>query len=243
MKEVEQVSPKNKFLQQFKDSYGAEFFPTGWTPEERNRVDELTSSTKTKTMIFSAIPMVCHAESCMFASTCPLLKENLAPLGKSCPIEMMMVINFMADYMEQLNIDDDNLVELSMIRDLVDQEVQYLRKTKMLAKESFIQENIVGIDSDGDPVMRKELHLAVELEDRLLKRRQAIFKQLLATREAKAKVGLAALDQVQSMSNLVMHAKELQDQRDKALKQKLGIVDHDDYIDAYIVEQEEDKGQ
>jgi hypothetical protein len=36
-----------------------------------------------------------------------------------------------------------------MVRDLVDQEVQYLRKTKLLSKEHFIQENIIGIDKDG----------------------------------------------------------------------------------------------
>jgi flagellar L-ring protein precursor FlgH len=39
-------------------------------------------------------------------------------------------------------VNPNNLVEVSMVRDLVDQEVQYLRKTKLLAKEHFIQENI-----------------------------------------------------------------------------------------------------
>lgn len=231
MKEVEKLSPKNQFLAEFKREYGNEFYPEYWNDEDKNKVEQLTSATKTKTMIFSSIPMTCQGPDCVFAGTCPLLARDLAPIGKPCTIELKMVIVFMSDYMEQLSIDDDNLVELSMVRDLVDQEVQYLRKTKMLSKESFMQENVVGIDSDGEPILSKQLHLAVELEDKLHKRKQAIFKQLLATREAKAKIGLAALDSVQSMSNLVMAAKSMQDERDRAIKQKLGIVDQDDYID------------
>jgi len=231
MKEVEKLSPKSRFLEAFKQEYGKEFFPETWTEEEKNRVDVLTSETKTKTMIFSAIPMSCKGAECVFAGTCPLLKENLAPIGKPCAIELKMVLTFMSDYMEQLSIDDDNFIELSMIRDLVDQEIQYLRKSKMLSKESFIQENFIGIDSTGEPILSKQLHLAVELEDKLHKRKQAILKQFLATREAKAKIGLAALDSVQTMSNLVMAAKELQDSRDRAIKQQLGIIDEDDYIE------------
>jgi len=46
--------------------------------------------------------------------------------------------------MHQLDVSPDNLVEVSMVRDLVDQEVQYIRKTKLLAKEHFIQENVIG---------------------------------------------------------------------------------------------------
>jgi hypothetical protein len=61
---------------------------------------------------------------------------------------MSMVSQFTAEYMEQLDVSPENLVEVSMVRDLVDQEVQYLRKTKLLAKEHFIQENIIGIDKD-----------------------------------------------------------------------------------------------
>ena len=98
--------------------------------------------------MFSSIPMNCEAEKCIFASTCPLMKENLAPKNKPCPIEMSMVAQFTAEYLEQLDVNPNNLVEVSMVRDLVDQEVQYLRKTKLLAKEHFIQENIIGIDSD-----------------------------------------------------------------------------------------------
>lgn len=177
--------------------------------------------------------------NCIFASTCPLLKANLAPKGNPCPIEMSMVAQFTLEYMEQLDVHEENLVEVSMIRDLVDQEVQYLRKTKLLAKEHFIQENIIGIDTNGNPIMKKELHLAVELEDRLHKRRKDLRNQLLATREAKAKVGQMQMDSAQAISDIMYKVQAVQIQKEKLLKQKLGTYEVDDYIEAQTIDQVE----
>jgi hypothetical protein len=231
MKEIEKLTAKEEFLQAFEKNYQDEFLPADWDDSKKKRVAFHTTSNKVKTSMFTSIPMSCTSSKCPFASTCPLEKEKIAPINMPCPIELSIVRNFMADYIDQLDVDPGNLVELSMIRDLVDQEVQYIRKTKLLSKESFIQENIVGLDSDGDPVLRKELHLAVELEDRLHKRRQQLFKQLLATREAKAKAGMAQLDSAQVVANLMTSFKELQYQKDELLKERLGIVDIDDYIE------------
>ena len=145
---------------------------------------------------------------------------------------MSMVAQFTAEYMEQLEVHPENLVEVSMIRDLVDQEVQYLRKTKLLAKEHFIQENIIGIDHDGNPIMKKELHLAVELEDRLHKRRKDLRNQLLATREAKAKAGQTQIDSAQAISDILYKVQSVQIEKEKLLRKKLGTYEVDDYIEA-----------
>jgi len=207
------------------------FFPENWTDEQKQKAVELVRPQKTKTSMFSSIPMNCEAVKCVFADTCPLLKENLAPKGKPCPIEMSIVSQFTSDYMDQLDVHPDNLVEVSMVRDLVDQEVQYIRKTKLLAKEHFVQENIIGVDNDGQPILKKELHLAVELEDRLHKRRKDLRNQLLATREAKAKVGQTQLDSAQAISDIIYKVQEIELQREKLLKQKLGIYEKDEYIE------------
>jgi len=148
-----------------------------------------------------------------------------------------MVSQFTLEYMEQLDVHEENLVEVSMIRDLVDQEVQYLRKTKLLAKEHFIQENIIGIDTHGNPIMKKELHLAVELEDRLHKRKKDLRNQLLATREAKAKVGQMQMDSAQAISDIMYKVQAVQIQKEKILRQKLGTYEVDDYIEAQTINQ------
>jgi hypothetical protein len=232
MGNIEKFNDKDKFLKQFESLRPDLFFPEEWSDEDKSKAVELIRPQKTRTTMFSSIPMNCEAAKCIFASTCPLHKENLAPKGNPCPIEMSMVAQFTAEYMEQLEVHPENLVEVSMIRDLVDQEVQYLRKTKLLAKEHFIQENIIGIDHDGNPIMKKELHLAVELEDRLHKRRKDLRNQLLATREAKAKAGQTQIDSAQAISDILYKVQAVQIEKEKLLRKKLGTYEVDDYIEA-----------
>ena len=221
MSELEKPDNKNNFMKQFESLRPDLFFPDHWTDDQKEKAVDLIRPQKTRSAMFSSIPMNCEAERCIFATTCPLLKENLAPKNKPCPIEMSMVAQFTTEYLEQLDVNPNNLVEVSMVRDLVDQEVQYLRKTKLLAKEHFIQENIIGIDRDGQPILKKELHLAVELEDKLHKRRKDLRNQLLATREAKAKVGQVQLDTAQAISDIIGRVQAVESQREKLLRKKL----------------------
>jgi hypothetical protein len=227
---------KDSFMQEFESLRPDLFFPEEWTEEQRNMAIEEIKPKKTKHSMFTAIPMSCQAAKCPFADTCPLMKVNLAPQGKPCPLEMAIVTQFTQQYMGELDVHPENLVEVSMVRDLVDQEVQYLRKTKLLAKESFIQENVIGVDNDGQPIMKKELHLAVDLEDKLHKRRKDLRNQLLATREAKAKAGQAQLDSAQAISDIVSKIRNIESEKEKALKKKLGTLHRDEYIEQDIID-------
>lgn len=237
MGEIEKKENKKDFMKQFESLRPDLFFPETWTNEDKEKAIDLVRPQKTRNSMFSSIPMNCEADRCIFADTCPLLKESLAPRGKPCPIEMSMVSQFTAEYLDQLDVNPNNLVEVSMVRDLVDQEIQYMRKTKLLAKEHFIQENVIGVDQDGQPILKKELHLAVELEDKLHKRRKDLRNQLLATREAKAKVGQVQLDTAQAISEIIDKVQSIENQREKLLKQKLGTYEIDDYIEASTVEE------
>jgi hypothetical protein len=239
MSNVEKFSDKKDFLKNLESLRPDLFFPEEWSDEQRSRASELVRPQRTRTSMFASIPMRCEAHKCTFANTCPLLKENLAPKGEACPLEMSMVSQFTYEYMEQLDVSPDNLVEVSMVRDLVDQEIQYMRKTQLLAKEHFVQENIIGIDQEGNPILKKELHLAVELEDRLHKRRKDLRNQLLATREARAKVGQTQLDTAQAISDIVDKVRSIEVEREKIIKKKLGTLEKDDYIDAQTINEEE----
>ena len=238
MSNIEKANDKNGFMKEFESLRPDLFFPDHWNDEQINKAIELVRPQKTRTAMFSSIPMNCEAEKCVYASTCPLLKENVAPKNNPCPIEMSMVSQFTTEYLEQLDVNPNNLVEVSMVRDLVDQEVQYMRKTKLLAKEHFIQENVIGIDQDGQPILKKELHLAVELEDKLHKRRKDLRNQLLATREAKARVGQVQLDTAQAISDIINKVQSLENQREKILKQNLGTYEIDDYIESQEIKDE-----
>jgi hypothetical protein len=226
---------KTEFLKDFESLRPDLFLPESYSDEDKEKVAELVRPQRTKTSMFSSIPMTCEAHKCVFADTCPLLKENLAPKGNPCPIEMSIVSQFTSDYMHQLDVNPENLVEVSMVRDLVDQEVQYIRKTKLLAKEHFIQENVIGVDQDGQPILKKELHLAVELEDKLHKRRKDLRNQLLATREAKAKIGQTQLDTAQAISDILSKVQIIEKEKNKLIKQKTGELEYDEYIDVEVL--------
>jgi len=207
MGNIDKFNDKDSFLKNFESLRPDLFFPENWSDEEKSKAVDIVRPQKTRTSMFSSIPMNCESIKCIFASTCPLLKENLAPKGKPCPLEMSMVAQFTSEYMDQLDVHEENLVEVSMIRDLVDQEVQYLRKTKLL------------------------------LEDRLHKRRKDLRNQLLATREAKAKAGQMQADSAQAISDILHKVQAVQIEKEKLLKKKLGTYEVDDYIEAQTIKE------
>ncbi len=213
--------------------------------ESNVKVVEELRPNKIKVGMLSAIPMQCRGNNCPVAKTCPLLMQNLAPVGSLCPIEMSMVQQFFQAYVEELGVDTDRLVEVSMVRSIVDQEIQYFRKTKLLSLEHFIQDNVVGIDSkDGTPIMRPELHMAVELEDRIHRRMERLRNQLLATRESRAKIGQSSVDASQTISNLIEKVNEMNRLSSQLLKKKLGKALEDEYIDAVeVVNSSDDQWQ
>lgn len=179
------------------------------------------------------------SHNCPYAATCPLQQQGIAPKNSKCPIELAMVQQFFEDYVEELGVDTTRMVEVSMVRDLVDQEVQHMRKVNLLANEHFIQENVVGIDGNGKPIMQKQMHLAVELEDRIHKRKDKLRSQLLATRESKARAGQSKINTAQVVADLLEQAQELDHVREALLSKKLSNVMYDDYIDVHA----EDEGE
>lgn len=222
---------KKAFLAGFEDTYKEDYLPQTMSEKDKDRIVALTSKDNTKKAMFTAIPMVCRETECEFRKTCPLYQEGIAPRGEACPIEFKMVTNLTEEFVESLNVDTDNLVEVILVRDMVNQEVQSLRATKVLAQESFIQENVVGIDADGDPIMQKQLHLAAEYEDKIFKRRQILFKQFLATRAERAKAGMAALDSAANLSNLMNSMEHARRAKEDDIKRELGFIDVDDYTE------------
>lgn len=225
---------KKEFMTQMESLRPDLFMPDEWSDEKKQRALDEVRPSKTRTAMFANIPIMCKGNRCVFAEVCPLLKKDLAPVGEKCPIEMAMVQQFQNEYMIDLGVDEDNLIEVALVRDLVDQEVQYHRKSWLLSMEHFIQENVMGVSPQGEVIMKKELHLAVELEDKLHRRKRDIRNQLLATRESKAKAGQQQLDSAITISSIIEKVDQLAQKKQKELEAKLGL----DKVDSYIVDAE-----
>ena len=239
--EIEEYDPdKGKWAEEFKGLRPDLFFPESWSQEEKEQVLEEIRPARMRNTMFSSIPMQCQAKACPFANTCPLMKIHKAPKGYPCPLEMEIIHQFTIELMEEWQVDSGNLIEVAMIRDLVDQEVQYIRKAKVLGNEHFIKENVVGVnEKTGEPIMVEGLHAAVDFEDRIHKRRRDIRKEMLMSREARVKVAQGEVDTSKIMSKLLEQAKEVADAKEVAVRKKLGMSDlHDQYIEDDIAHRE-----
>lgn len=232
-------------LEKYKDSWLKEFaserpdLANNLTTEERATLDEALRPNRIRSLMLSAIPMKCRGSACPIKDSCPLYEKNIHPLNKPCPIEKALVFQFMTEYMEELNVNEDNLNEISMVRDVVDQEIQYIRASNRLAREDFIQSSVIGInEKTGEPIMKEDLHQAVEMQERILKRKKDLRNQLLASRQAKAKVGEGTIQSAQALSEIFQQAREINIQNEKLVRQKLGLSSKDDYIEAKLAQQE-----
>lgn len=239
--ELEPVDEKTNFLQAFADMRPDLFFPDNWSVEQRNAVKGEMSSGKVRTGMYAEIPMQCKGPSCPYARVCPLLARNEAPIGYKCPIEMGIVIEFANNYMREFGVDQNNLVEAGMVRDLVDFEVQYMRSKKILAQEHFIMDNPVGIDSDGNVVVQAQLHPAVEMDEKILKRKERLLNAFLATREARNKAGQGVLDASTQLANLMDAVRDYNTKSERLVLEKLGVNVRDEYIEANVRDSEDDE--
>lgn len=236
MPEIEKAD-KNSWLDQFSNQRPDLFFPEVWTDDQRSFALEEIKPTRMKGAMFASIPLSCKAHKCPFAKICPLQQQGQAPQGKPCPYEQAQVQYFMKAIAEGLNVNPDNFIEVSMVRDLVDNEIQYLRASKMLSLEDFITDAVIGINENtGEPIIKKEMHLAVDLQDRILKRRKDLRSQLMATREAQAKYANGELDTARQLADIFSQVREIEVEQEKLIKAKIKGSLPESIIEGDIVE-------
>lgn len=237
MKEIEPQNSKERFEAEFEELFNDPLVPVEWDYDRKEKVKEITGDSRIIHSRVASIPMSCRGSQCPMAKTCPLYKEDLHPFGERCPIEAKLVAQLMYGIMKELEVDPESIIEVGMVRDIVDQEIQQIRKQSILSNEDIITENVIGIDDSGDPIMKKELNLAVDWEDKIHKRKAALLKQLVATRESRINAGARVIDQAANMANIMNSFAKLQ-KKDLELAENMGLIPKDDYIEAQIALQE-----
>jgi len=237
--DLESFDPeKADFFKEFESLRPDLVYSDSWSVEQKKEANKLLKKGRAKVGMLSLIPLHCKGPDCIYAPMAPLIHEDYPKEAKRpCPVESAAVNDFFWDYVEELSVDVSRMVEVSMVRDLVDQEIQQLRKSVVLSQEHFIQENVVGLNDQGEVVTKKELHQAIDYEERLLKRKEKLRNALLATRESKAKIGQGQADGATVISNILAEVEKVNRARQKALLQELGMEEYDEYI---AVEEDEE---
>jgi len=206
-------------IKQRKRRKRAEYLPSAEELKEMNRKGEWQMSEQgkrakaidahireTQTGLYASIPIICQADECPFFDACHLAQMGEAPEGDRCAIEINTIEKLMEKYTEELDVDVDDMVDISIIRDVIDIDVSLMRINKNLAKNpEIVQDVIAGIGEDGTAYEQPEINKAYELQSKLMKQRRKLLRELHATRKEKAKddqdINLNVSDTIEEFKN------------------------------------------
>jgi hypothetical protein len=136
------------------------------------------------------VPLMCHGSACPMAAVCPLYQNGFTyMINKLCPIEQHLMSTYTSKIMEVLKIDPDNHVEVMMAGELAKIDIYEMRLNHRMSNEDFIKQQVIGVDDEGVPLYREELHVAAQWDETLSKRKLKYLDSLLATRKSAAGAG------------------------------------------------------
>ena len=153
------------------------------------------------------VAMICTGPTCIYAASCPLMPmiENI--LGSPCPIEDQMMMVWRQQYIDALDVNPENKVEMDRVNELVEADILDMRTSGMLSMGGLFDEQPLGIDRHGETIYRKEIGVAVNAKMLFKARKDKIIKEFMATREMRAKYRLSKnVDPSSYSANLLQEA-------------------------------------
>lgn len=163
--------------------------PRAWNVSAKGReaISMAVAMNKTKHGLYASIPMLCKAEACPYASVCPLVDMGQAPEGERCPLEIAMILNRYEDYSKEFGIDDRNIVDMGLVKDLIDYDIQLFRaENKIAIQGDFVEDIVVTITEGGEAITNPKLSQATEYKDKIMNKRFKILELMNSTRKDKA---------------------------------------------------------
>lgn len=188
-----------------------------FSPAEIEKVTAFVQ--KLSTGAWSFLPMVCAGDKCPAANRCPLQQIGKAPVGKSCLIETQLLNHWVAQYMEEYDVEPFNFTEVGYCNELAEIEILLLRINNNLSKPENAElmiEQAIGFSGDGEPIIQKQISPLVEQKDRLSNRRSRVIKLMVGDRQEKYKKEAAlkireAKDPSSNMADMRRRYEELSD--------------------------------
>lgn len=143
--------------------------------------------------LFASVPIICRGADCAYKDVC-MVSQTQRTVGQRCPMEIAAVLARYEQWCQHFEIetvqdmiDSKDLVDATLIKDLVNIEVQMLRaENKIALNGDFMSDTLLDIDKKCQPYFGKivspEVEFLMTLQDKKIK----ILNQLNATRKDKA---------------------------------------------------------
>ena len=185
LKEIEVQTPEQMRMQAMTEVE----MPSTWkvSAETRGLIKQSLEIYNTKHGMYSAIPMMCKGEGCPYASVCPILDAGGNPKGQRCPLEIGIVLKKFEEYSEYFRVEDTDVVDMGLIKDLVDYDVQLFRAENRIAMEGdFLEDVIVTVTESGQEITNKQVSKAAEYKERIMNKKHKVLELMNSTRKDKA---------------------------------------------------------
>lgn len=166
--------------------------PAAWQMSEKGveALNVAQSISGITTGLYANIPIICKGNKCPYADACSLksVGVNVEEIkGQRCPVEINDILKKFQWYVQHLEVDQDNIVDLGMVKELVDIDMMLERANKKIATEAdFVEQVAVGQDADGNPIFRPEIRKSIDFKERMQKRKDTLLSLLNSTRKDKA---------------------------------------------------------
>ncbi len=155
---------------------------------------EIATRMSTKHGMLATVPLICRANECPYKASC-LLDDDELEVGTRCPMEIGAIMSRFEHWCNHFGIEvknnmisDEDLVDATLIRDLVDNEIQVLRAENRIAiSADFISKVIATVDNKGKAFYKEELSAESAFKLQLLDKKYKILQLLNSTRKDKAK--------------------------------------------------------
>lgn len=161
----------------------------------------------------SAVAMICTGSQCQVKEMCPFWKNDVAPIGEECLLEKNLIREWVERYIDEFNVDVTRTTELQLVSELAEIAVYERRINSYISINSpmLLQEIVAGVDQAGNAYYNLDIAKAFEIKDRLKKQRMKILDAMLATRDRKAKLVVAAASATSNLSELSSLKKRIND--------------------------------
>lgn len=232
----------NTSLPDVSNKTGEELLAAMWglTPTKTKQVSNISKVYFTKHGMFASIPILCRGADCAYKDVC-MVDPSERTVGSRCPMEIAALITRFNQWCQHFNIniegeaiESKDLVDATLIKDLVNIEIQILRaENKIALSGDFMGETLVEVDKKCNAyygsIITPESEFLMTLQDKKMK----ILNQLNATRKDKAvdKRKETASDEA---VRIFQQMQELQREQNKA---KFDIMDVDFDENGEIIEE------
>lgn len=182
-------------MPELKDKTSAEVTAVMWNINSAiaNEISNMNKIYSSKHGMFASVPIVCKGPDCAYKDVC-MINQAQRVVGHRCPMEIGAILSRYEQWCMHFEIDTrqdminpEDLVDATLVKDLVNIEVQMLRaENKIALTGDIMSDTLLDIDKKCNPyygkIIAPEVEFLMSLQDKKIK----ILNQLNATRKDKA---------------------------------------------------------